>query len=538
MSFSLQSTDSTFSNQDEKFLSALRILLVEDSEEDALIVSRHIGRESEKLETTRVETREEMVEALRGNRFDIVLSDHNMPEFDAFEALEVLKEMKLEIPFIIVTGAIGGEEVAVQLMRCGASDFVPKGKMDRLVPAIQRQLQENEIRRQRREAIEALASKNQELEITVEMLEKTQQQLNRGARLKGLGQMAAGVVNDFNNSLTKIVGTVEIIDAVQIKAIAPYMDQLKAAASEATSTVKRLRYFYEVSSEAKESDKVNLNDVIAETLELTRPRIESERFGANVGIEIETKVTELPLVVGEASEFREVLTNLVFNSCDAMPEGGNITISSEVKNDYVALEILDNGTGMSAEVLDQCLDPFFSTKNELGTGLGLALADGLMQRYGGVMRMESEPGLGTKVQLRFMLATEQSEKEEVPMGFHSKRLKAIIVDDEKEIGYFMTRFLERDNHYVEYTDNARDALERIREGNFDLIIADRAMPDICGDELAKRVKTLKGNEKFIMATGFGDLMLAASEMPEGVDMILPKPISRESLRKALEKIVG
>ncbi len=535
MSYSLDLTDRGYTS-DEKFLPSLSILLVEDSEEDAEIVSRHVGRETHELGSTRVESREEMVAALEDKRFDIVLCDHNMPEFDAFEALDVLKELKLELPFIIVTGAIGGEEIAVKLMRSGASDYVPKGKMDRLVPAIRRQLEESEVRRQKKEAVEALASKNEELLVTVEMLEKTQEQLSRGARLKGLGQMAAGVVNDFNNFLTKIVGIIEIVEAVQIKAIAPYMDQLKAAATDATSAVKRLRYFYEVSSEAKESESVDLNVVIAETLELTRPRLRGEYFNSNAAIRIETELGELPLVVGEPSEFREVLTNLIFNSCDAMPNGGTILITSSLQDDCVVLEIKDNGSGMTAEVLDQCLDPFFSTKNELGTGLGLALADGLMQRYGGVMRMSSIPCAGTTVELRFMIAIEEPRNPDCPSEFDTKRLKIMIVDDEKEIGYFMTRFLERDNHYVEFKSNSREALERIREGNFDLIIADRAMPDIGGDELARRVKTLKGNEKFIMATGFGDLMLAASETPDGVDMVLPKPVSQESLRRALEKV--
>lgn len=532
---SSESTHGFSADESKKYLPPLKVLHVEDSEDDSEVIARHIGREAEKLDLIRVESGEEMEEALKKHDFDIVLSDHRMPKFSALEALDMLKKHSSDVPFIVVTGAMGGEEVAIDMMRSGACDYVMKYKLPRLVPAIQRQLEENEIRRAKRDAVEALKRKNQQLETTVVMLEKTQRQLGRTARLRGLGQMAAGVVNDFNNFLSKITGIVEIIEGVQIRAIDPYVNQLKDAGLEATSAVKRLRYFYEVSSVANESEAVDLNKAIEGAVALTRPRVEGEQFSSNAVIEVKTELGELPPVIGEPSEFREVFTNLIFNSCDAMPEGGEIRITSRRLDDCVEVELSDTGRGMTSQVLQQCLEPFFSTKEELGTGLGLPLADGLVQRYGGVLRIKSTPGEGTTIKMRFVISDDDCIPEDSDAEC-SRRLKILVTDDEKEITYLMTRFLEQDNHFVVQAKNGQEALQTMREHDFDIIISDRAMPEMGGDEFAKKVKRIDGKPKFIMTTGFGDLMLAASELPEGVDKILPKPISRGTLRKALRKL--
>lgn len=525
------------SPDEKKFIGRLRALIVEDSDNDALILFRMLEREVEDFEGIRVESRSEMEAALDTRPCDLVLCDHDLPQFDAFDALKVLEERNLDIPFIIVTGAIGGEEAAVKLMRLGACDYVPKHKLDRLVPAIHRELGDANIRRAKREADEALRRKNEELESTIQTLMRTEEQLGRSARLKDLGQMAAGVVHDFNNALTKILGLVEIVDGAGIKAISPYMDQLRAAATDATEVVKRLRYFYKASSKTEVAEAVDINEVIRESIELTKPRWVAERLASNSIVQIVSDLGEVPPVLGNAAEYREALANLIFNACDAMSDGGNLTIASKTENEAVIVEVSDTGTGMSEEVLEKCLDPFFSTKEQKGCGLGMSLVDGLVQRYGGVVRVRSTQGEGTTVRLSLsIMENVEHEREEDTPTHQRRRLKVMIVEDEKEIAYLLTRFLEGDNHYVESADNGFAALERIREGNFDVVISDRAMPEIGGDELAIRIRALKGREKIIMATGFGDIMLAAANTPEGVDLVLPKPISRAALRRAIQDV--
>ena len=343
------------------FFDFLRVLLVEDSDNDALIIARMLERETDMLKLVRAQNRTEMAEALRLHVFDVILSDHEMPEFSSRGALDLREEMGLDLPFIIVTGAIGGEDVAIELMRKGVADFIPKHAMSRLLPAIKREIGEARLRQAKRDSDEALRRKNLELEAALETLIRTKDELVRSGRLKSLGRMAAGIAHDLNNSLSLIVDFAERLDDGEAPAGDHSIAGLRKAVDETLNTVRRLSYFSDVHSREGKGDPVDLNFIVTESLDILRCSILEQSRSQGMPVTITTNLREIPPVIGDESHYRDAITSLVLNACDALTDGGELKISSYRLTNAVVVEVEDDGIGVSDEVLRGCLGPYFST---------------------------------------------------------------------------------------------------------------------------------------------------------------------------------
>lgn len=518
-----------------ELLERLRVLHVEDSDNDALIIARMLERETESFSGTRVQTREDMEKALSSGAYDVILCDHDMPSFSALGALEVLKARKLDIPFILVTGAIGGDEAAVELMRKGAADYIPKHKMSRLLPAIRREIRDASMRQAKRDADEALHRKNLELRSTIQSLIQTQDELVRAGRLKSLGKMATGISSDLNDAISIISRLTGELEEAAPDAFPDQIGGLREATLSAEKTLKRLGYFFDVQPRDQVRSSVDVNLAIADSLENAKSKLCGIGAFPTDSIKLGSSLREVPKVWGDEGHFRDIFTSLFFNACHAMPEGGHLTISSYRITRAVVVEIEDDGIGMSEDTLEHSLESFFSMNPEIGAGFGLAWVNALMEKHGGVMRVTSEENAGTKVHLRFAIydgdeAT--SEETTVNLTRHAP-LRIMVVDDEKVATETLATCLEADNHLVKTASNGFEALEMMRSESFDLIISDHAMSECDGEEFALRLQQRGGKEKFILATGTGDQMIAECRRIPGVDLILPKPITREALRKAI-----
>jgi len=519
-------------------LGRLCALLVEDSDNDALILTKMLERECQRFRAVRVQNREEMESALDRERFDIILCDHDMPEFSALGALEIRNERKLDVPFIIVTGAIGGEEVAIDLMRRGVADFVPKHKMGRLLPALRREIREAEIRQAKRDADEALLRKNAELELTLEHYTRSQAELVRAGRMKGFGRMAVGISHDMNNALGRAFGLVERLSRSCSPETSASLDEMRGAISDAVKIAKRLTYFCDVHPRDGRAKSVDITAAIDASLDACRALFDKTGEGG-ARIEVVSNLRETPPVSGDENHFRDAITTLVLNACDAMPEGGRLKISSYRNTGAVVVEIEDNGLGMSPEALRRNLEPYLEGDEGIAPSFGFAWVNALLERYGGILRAESAEGLGTKVHLRFAICEEEEsgacEAEGECREGEQAALKVLVVDDERVIAECLTAYLEDERHLVKTAHSGYEALESLRDESFDLVISDRAMQDFGGEELARRLRERGSGEKFIMATGSGDLLIANCQKLDGVDVILPKPITRESLRRAIRE---
>lgn len=368
----------------------LKVLHVEDSQEDSELVEEMLRRDGLECEIKRVETRGELFEALERSNCDLILSDCTLPAFNGLQALEVAHALKPQVPFIFVSGTIG-EETAIKSLQNGATDYVLKHRLSRLVPAVRRALTEAEERNIRRE------------------MEK---RLHQARRLEGIGTLAGGLAHDFNNLLQVFKAHIALLslEAGNPEQIAKIAETLDKAADRGSGLMRELLVFARKTEANLSSIDVSLR--INETVDMIRASMPSH-------VTLITKLEEgLPHIFADPGQIDRILTNLIVNAKDAMPQGGTVTISSEVvqfdpapphswQSDdvlYFCLKVADTGIGMDEATRLHAFEPFFTTKPlEKGTGLGLSVVFGLMQVHNGFIDVQSKPGEGTTFSLFFPL---------------------------------------------------------------------------------------------------------------------------------------
>ncbi len=383
-------------------------------------------------------------------------------------------------------------------------------------------------------------------------LHRTQRTIIEQERLNAVGKMASGLAHDFNNALVPISGYAEMLlehpDLLQdVAKASKYLKLIMTGVEDAASVVSRLREFYRKREEGETYRPLSLNQMVEQAVALTRPRWRDEALGSGRTILVEADVRPIPKVLGSESELRELLTNLIFNAVDAMPEGGTIRIRTGLREAPAAdgagpgepkvfLEVSDTGTGMTEEVRRRCLEPFFSTKGERGTGLGLPMVFGIVKRHRGTLDIDSTVGKGTTFIVLLPPDTTQTREVQQRAQGPSGPLSVLVVDDEPIARDVLTEYLTGDGHTVQTAVNGRDGIEKFKAGRFSVVITDRAMPEVGGDQLAAMVKEASPTTPVVLLTGFGDLMNAAGEKPEGVDLVVKKPIRLGTLREVLVKV--
>ncbi len=387
----------------------------------------------------------------------------------------------------------------------------------------------------------ALQRSHRQLEATLAELKTTQQQVLQQERLRAMGQMASGIAHDFNNSLSPIVGFAELLmrqpDLANDKA-KDFVRLINTAARDATAVVRRLRELYRERRESADDAAVDLARCVEEAVALTQPRWKNQARSAGIMIGMRTAVGTLPIILGDPAAIREMLTNLILNAVDAMPKGGTIAVTAQVEGNEIRLEVRDTGTGMTEEVRRRCLEPFYSTKGQQGTGLGLALVQATVARHHGTLTLESEVGQGTAFIMTFPVRAKASvpEPERVRVD-RARRLRVLVVEDDPLVRAAVIEQLGSQGHTVETANNGLEGLDKFLSGQFDLVVTDRAMPEMGGDQLATTIKQLAPDRPIIMLTGFGDLMDAKGEKPAGVDVVVAKPVTFDALQGAILQVV-
>ncbi len=390
----------------------------------------------------------------------------------------------------------------------------------------------------------------QSLQAAYEELRQTQQAVMEQERLRALGQMASGIAHDINNAISPAVLYIRLLlrDPVLSPQVRQYVEAIAAACEDVVQTVARMREFYRRPSKEETFAPVSLNRVVEEVVILTRPRwrdIPHER-GVTVHLQMDL-APELPDLPAIEPQIREALTNLIFNAVDAMPEGGTITLRTrylpapvEGQLGHILVEVSDTGIGMDEETRRRALEPFFTTKPG-GSGLGLAMVYGIVQRHEGHLEIESAPGAGTTVRLLFPLrevaVAPAVEGEELPI----LPLRILFIDDEPLIRRSLKEALEEEGHTVEVADGGEAGLAafhaaQARGEQFDVVITDLGMPYVDGREVARRVKEASPGTPVILLSGWG-VFLDGERIPPQVDAVLSKPPWMEELRRVLSGLV-
>ena len=470
---------------------------------------------------------------------DLVLTDLHMPHLDGYQVMEQLRQIIPEdvfLPIVVLTADVT-PETRRKALSAGANDFITKPLDTTEVQLRLRNLLENRFLNLKLE--DQVRQRTNDLESALEQLRNTQEQVVKQERLRALGMMAGGIAHDFNNALTMVLGYGELMlpwfkkNAPDAKEQA-YLKHIIAAAQDATHVVSRLKDFYRPAQADELRAPVDVNMLCEQAVAFTTPKWKSKARATGSTIEVLAVLNKVPQVLASAPELRESLTNLIFNAVDAMPTGGTITVSTRSDGANVCIDVTDTGTGMTEEEKSRCLEPFFSTKGENGTGLGLAVVYGIIQRHGGMIEITSEKGKGTTFSLMLPATDQVAEPESAAEQSAANRtLNVLVVDDQEIICELIAEHLSADGHQPVTTSDSTDALARFEAGAFDLIITDQSMPGISGEQLARKVKASRPGTHIIMLTGFGDDLLTDGKAPEGIDRILSKPVSSEELRRAI-----
>lgn len=509
---------------------ALRLLLVEDQENDALLLLAELARIGYEVTWERVESRDAMRAALTHRHWDTIISDFALPTFSAGEALTLCREQGVGIPFIIVSGTID-EEAAVDSLRRGAEDFITKGRLARLGPAIERGLRDHEERLARRSA---------------------EARLLQSQKMEAIGQLAGGVAHDFNNLLGVILGYGELLmkDLASDKAVAGRLEHMLQAAQRGASLTRQLLAFSR--HQPLEPRPVDLNAVVTGMKPLLRRLISED-------IEIETGLVErLCLVEGDPTQIEQVLMNLAINARDAMVTGGRLIIETrniEIDESYVVahpdtfpgsyavLAVSDTGRGMDAETLAHVFEPFFTTKERgKGTGLGLATVYGIVRQSGGHVAVYSEPGRGTTFKAYFPRSERAEPLVAVPEATQATRggsETVALVEDEDDLRSAIHDMLETGGYTVvdAPTPEASLAAADAYPGPVHLLLTDLVMPQVSGGEAAARIKRARPGVKVLYMSGYADVAAGHQGVLLQQHAFLQKPFSLDALLRKVREVL-
>ncbi len=474
---------------------------------------------------------------------DLVLTDLHMPHLDGYQVISQIRQFIDDdsfLPIVVLTADIS-PETRRKALNSGASDFITKPLDTTEVQLRIRNLLENRFLNLRLD--ETVKRRTEELENALAQLQNAQEQVVKQERLRALGMMAGGIAHDFNNALTMILGYGELLlpwfqkNAPDSKE-SGYVMHVVTAAQDATHVVSRLKEFYRPA----EADEVRVvldpNQLCEQAIAFTAPKWRERAQAAGVTISVTPDLRSTSRISGCGPELREVLTNLIFNACDAMPKGGAIVVRSREADGNVYIEVSDTGIGMTPEEIDRCLEPFYTTKGERGTGLGLAVAYGIIQRHSGSIQIQSTKGEGTTFALIFPTTTAEIVVNEETVGETIRPLRILVVDDQEIICELLSEHLRADGHDTAAASDGKSALAAFDFGSFDIVITDQSMPGMSGEQLAKEVKQRYPGTLVILLTGFGEEMKATGTLPEGIEMIVGKPVTGSDLRKAIHEVSG
>jgi signal transduction histidine kinase len=487
---------------------------------------------------------------------DLLLLDLHMEPISGLDVLGRINDVmsaRMRPPVLVLTGDTTSE-AKHDALSAGATDFLAKPldsvevllRIENLLTSRklfqQCQLYSEGLERLVDKRTLELQKRTTDLEKAITELRETQQQVIQQERMRALGTMACGLAHDLNNGLSVILGYGDMLlgDLEQFPLNSrprKFLQEMVLAGCDNAKLVERLREFYRPRTVREHRQAVNLNELIEQAVSLTAPRWQSEANATGATIHIHQELGEIPPVPAAPAELREVFTNLIFNAVDAMPQGGELCFRTRLSGKRVRLDISDTGTGMSEETLRNCLEPFFTTKGARGSGLGLAMSYGIIRRHGGKIEIKSKLDQGTMFSIYLPMLKEPIEPDSVEVQKTSHPLRILVVDDHLAICEIVSAYLAEDQHIVETASNAREAMEKFRANDFDLVITDRAMPEVSGDELAASIKELRPREPVIMLTGFADLINETGDRSKNVDLVLSKPARLDDLRKAILEVM-
>jgi signal transduction histidine kinase/ActR/RegA family two-component response regulator len=380
--------------------------------------------------------------------------------------------------------------------------------------------------------------------------ERIREQFSQMEKLSALGELASGVAHDFNNTLAGILGRAQLLQRTSDpEKLKRGLDIIIKTAEDGAKTVKRIQDFARQRRDHN-FELVSIDQILLDASEITRPRWKNRAEASNIHITLDLHVGSNAMVMGDDSELREVLVNMVFNAVDAMPEGGTLSLTSRTVGEQVIVEVVDSGVGMYPEVRSKIFDPFFTTKGKAGLGLGLAVSFGIIRRHGGHIDVKSQYGKGTEFRITLPVAkiAEKSvtpaavaavldETDDViPEPLKRSLTRLLVVDDEDFVRDLLGEILEGEHCEVHLAESGSEALSLFRENEFDGVFTDVGMPGMSGWELAREIRLIDQRVPIAVITGWGEAVGSHEKKAAGVDWIVAKPFTADRIAELVRDI--
>jgi two-component system cell cycle sensor histidine kinase/response regulator CckA len=508
----------------------LRLLLIEDSEEDCTLLLRTLRNSGYEVVHKRVDTAEALQAVLREHTWDCVISDFSLPGFSGISALKIVREKDLDVPFIFVSGTIG-EDVAVEAMRGGAQDYVLKGNLARLPPAIHRELVDAEIRRQHKDS---------------------EQKLRQLEKFEAIGKLAGGIAHDFNNVIGAIMGWAELgedevpSDSRAYKFFVNIREQSQRAGNLTSQLLAYAR------RQMLTRRNINLNDIVSQAMALLQ-RVIGEQ------IEVRTRLApDLVTTKADPSQIEQVLINLCLNARDAMPAGGRLSIETakaELGEDfcrrtaslspgrYVKLSVSDTGAGMSPAIIGKIFEPFFTTKEKgKGTGLGLATSFGIVKQHLGHIDVHSEIGKGSTFHV-YLPASDGAA--EIVSGYEEPALRGgtetiLLAEDHEGLRQMSHQMLAELGYSIVLARDGREAVEKFgaNANQISLLVLDVVMPRLGGPAALEEIRGIKPSIPVIFTSGYSEESeKLTSLISQGSAVLLQKPYPPRDLARKVRDLL-
>lgn len=515
----------------------LFLLHLEDDPVDAELITTTLIEGGIPCQSQLVDTRQAFVSALKEGKMDLILADYSIPGFDGMTALTLARQHRPGVPFLFVSATIG-EELAIDAMHQGATDYVLKQRLGRLVPSVQRALRELDDRAERKRAEEALR--------------QSEKQFRQSQKMEAVGRLAGGIAHDFNNLLTIIMGYSQVL----LTELGPQhplrgkIEETLKAGGKAASLIRQLLTFS--SKQSTDPKILTLNTAVTSLENMLRRLIGED---VQFVVKLDPKNGRLR---ADQTQLEQVLVNLVVNARDAMPKGGTITIeTAQVEltrsplyhiaplqpGSYVRLAVSDTGCGMDLKTQSHIFEPFFTTKGEeKGTGLGLSTVYGIVTQCGGAIDVTSRLSHGTRFDLYFpsvesdILTTTPTQ----PSGRPQRGTETILLaEDEPSVRTLVRDELRKLGYKVVEAKNGVEAclLATQQAGSFQLLLTDVVMPGMGGRELAQHLSVINPELRTLFMSGYTDDVGIMAGQEEGATSFLQKPFTPEVLAGAVRDLL-
>ena len=515
----------------------LRFIHLESNPADAALIATTLRDAGILCQLKQAQTREEFLAALRQEGFSLILADTAVPGFDGATALSLARTLHPDVPFLFVSDT-QGEEFAIDMMQHGATDYISKQRLGRLVPSIKRTLRELDERLERRRAEDALRV--------------SEKQFRQAQKMEAVGRLAGGLAHDFNNLLTVIMGHSQVLlgELPSGNPIRAKIEEMQKAGERAASLIRQLMAFSR--KQPLEPKILPLNSVVGNVESMLRRLI---------GEDIQLVIRPDPFnghVKADPGQLEQVLMNLVVNARDAMPNGGLLAIETSPTElaqtpmhhlhplplgQYVKLTVTDTGCGMNADVLAHLFEPFFTTKEEhKGTGLGLSTVFGIVTTCGGGIDVWSQVGHGTTFDLYFPRVNPQASTADAtaPQGRLRQGSETILlVEDDSGVRNLVRHELVKTGYQVIEAKNGVEACLTATQQSYhvDLLLTDVVMPGMNGRELAQHLSVIKPNLRVLFMSGYLDDISVNSSMDPHRTTFLQKPFTPDLLLRTVRALL-